>query len=780
MSNIPPLGPPTGMMPGGGSSKFKPIDPMRVLRANWLWIVIALIVGTVIGGGVWYALNKYAAKYTSDAQFNVQASSIATGDAGTSVTSPVRMAELEPLILRELQTIKSEPVLRQILNKPVVQDTTWFKQFNNNLDAAYEALDEEVIQVSHIRETPLFVVRSTTSKEEDAQTILRALNDEYIRLKDVQVNAKSTQALSAAQGRRDDAVQRIENITVKIKRFLETNSLPSLSEGSSEATLRVKQLIVEQERLNQALNSLQASYNQLLERQQEGRFDPSDEERAQIEAGREILEIDSQLLQLRVQRDSLLDKFKEGHPAVRSIDQQILAFEREREIEFDTQARVLFNAKLEQAANGVSLLSEESQKTNAALSEWTLRRQDYVRLIQEYETLLRAQMQAEGDRDTATKAIDKLNEFDKSEGRTLVEQYVPPQKAKQSFPPKPYVMIPGIGILFMGLATGLIFLRELADQRVRSAQDIKMIPDASLIGMIPSASQDRDSKSVERVVELQPSGLLAEAFRQARTSVLSKIDRRGYKTLMMVSAKPGAGVTSSAQNLAASCARSGRRVLLIDANFRRPALASLMSLSDRPGLADLLTDSQAIDEVSTMIQQSHVDGLSLLPAGDTSNAAVELFESSHFRDLLAKLEAEYDLLIIDAPPALLTSDAQLLSRHIDAMVLVSRAQNDTRGMLQRLYRELDGQRADILGVLLNGVEAAVGGYMKRNFREFHEYSGPDRRGSNRSQLARSNGSTGSNGTSAIRPPAPVAPDDNDVEQDVFGDMDLEDTDENDR
>ncbi|MFK7788121.1 MAG: polysaccharide biosynthesis tyrosine autokinase [Phycisphaeraceae bacterium] len=784
MSNIPPLGPPTGMMPGGGPSKFKPIDPVRVLRANWLWIAIALVIGILIGGGAWYALNKYAARYTSDAQFNVQANRIDMNNVGGSSSSPVNMNELEPIILREIQQIRSEPTLRQILNKPVVQNTEWFKQFNNNLDDAFEALDEEVIGASHIRETPLFVVRATTPGSEDAQTILRALNEEYKRLKDLEMTAKSATALRAAQGRRDSAEQRGANITAQIKRFLETNPLPTLNEGSSEATIRVRSLVTEQERLNQGLNSLQASYNQLLERRQEGNFDPSDEERAQIEAGRELLDIDSQLLQLRVQRESLLDKFKPQHPVVRSIDQQVLALEREREVEFDMQARILFNAKIEQAANGVELLSAESQKTNASLAEWTSRRQDYVRLIQEYETLQRAQKQAEFERDEATSTIAALQQIDDNKARVVVEESVPPQKAKQSYPPAPYVMIPGIGLLIMGLATGLIFLRELVDQRVRSAQDIKMIPDASLIGMIPSANQDRDSKSVERVVEYKPSGLLAEAFRQARTTVLSKIDRRGYKTLMMVSAKPGAGVTSSAQNLAASCARSGRRVLLVDAHFRRPALAKLMGLPDRPGLAELLTGQSAIDDLGTMTAQSDVENLYLLPAGDTASAAVELFESPRFRELLAKLEAEYDLLIIDAPPALLTSDAQLLSRHVDAMVLVSRAQSDTRGMLQRTYRELDGQRADILGVLLNGVEASVGGYMKRNFREFHEYSGPDRRGSARAKLARSNGSNGTNGSngsngSAAQPPAASMALDQE-EPDVFGDLDIDDNTEKDR
>ena len=759
MSNIPPLGQPTGMMPGAGPSKFKPIDPLRVLRANWLWVSLSVVLGVILGGGAWFMANKYMAKYTSGAQFNVQANEINIQITGSSST-PVRMDQLEPLILREVQTILAEPTLRQILNKPAVQNTQWFKKFGNNLDNAFAELDKEVIRASHIRETPLFNVSATTEYATDSQIILEALSEEYIRLKDLAMNAESAQALLAAQNRRDTAEQRIASITVQIKRFMDTNPMEAQEEGRTQAALRVTTIVRELQELNQSLISLQATYNQLLARQQEGRFEASDEERQIIEQGREILDIDAQLLQLRIQLQPLADKFKPEHPAIRSIEQQILALERERAAEFDSQARVLFNAKLEQAANGVQILNEEVSKATESLNEWTLRRQDYVRLKQELDTLNRGLAQAEDERDDATKEIAKLRQIDQNKARVVVEEYVPPQKAKQSFPPEPYIMIPGIALLITGLATGLIFLRELMDQRVRSAQDVKMITDASLIGMIPNADQDPGkSKSVDRVVEQNPIGLLAESFRQVRTAVLSKIDRRGYKTLMLVSAKPNAGVTTAAQNLAASCALSGRRVLIIDANFRRPGMAKLMGMAGQPGLSDLLCGDQEIEQASSLVQASKTSGLSLLPAGDSANAAVELFENPRFRDLLARLESEYDLLVIDAPPALLTSDAQLLSRHVDAMVLVSRAQSDTRGMLQRLYRELDGQRADILGIVLNGVQASVGGYLKQNFREFHDYSGPERRRSARPAKA------SANGAAASQPTAPVCLDDIDLDDD---------------
>jgi len=772
ISNIPPLGPPTGMMPSAATSKFKPIDPLRILRAKWYWLVLAMVVGGGFGLGTWYGLDTKIPKYTSVAQFDVQASNIS---ASGRPLGQVPMNVLEPLILREVQKVRAEPTLRQTLNNTAVQQTEWFKEFNNNLDKAYEDLDENVLSANHIRDTPLFAVRATTRKAGDAQIILTALRDEYIRQKSAQVGAISARELQAAQSQLNTTEERITTMRSAIKRFLTATPLESLDERSSEAALRVQKLVIEVNEIEKSYNSLQATYGQLLERQAQGKFDPSDEERQMIENAREIVEIDSALRQLRVSRDSLLDKFKPEHAAVRSLDQQILFYERERTEEYDTQARTLFNAKLEQAALGKQILEQELGKTRESLAEWTLKRQEFVRLKQEYDSLIREQEQAEEEKQAAKKAIDDLLMIDESESRVTVTESFPPQKAKQTFPASPFVMVPGFAFMFTGIVTGLIFLREIMDQHVRSAADIKMIPDASLLGMIPSAEEDPSGvRTIDRVVEQQPSGLLAEAFRQIRTAVLSKIDRRGYKTLMIVSAKPGAGVTNVAQNLAASCALSGRRVLLIDANFRRPALAKLMGLNNQPGLAEILTNIKPIENANALIQRSSTKGLDVLTAGNTDQAVVEMFESPRFRELMARLEADYDMLIIDTPPALLTSDAQLLSRHVDAMLLVSRAKIDTRGILQRLYRELDGQRADILGVVLNGVEAEVGGYLKRNFREFHDYSGPDRRTGERASSGRSR--KANNGDQA--PAANLTADQED--EDVFDGLDIIDSDEQDR
>lgn len=775
ISTIPPIGQPTGMMPGTDPSKFKPVDPMRVIRGKWPWIVAAFVIGGAIGVGGWLLLDRYVPKFTSEAQFDVQATKL---DPSGRNAGLYRMQELEPLLQREINSVLNEPVLRQTLTSPSVQGTKWFSQFNNDMDAAFEDLDENVLSARHIPTTPLFVVSASTKHEADAQIILTAVTREFMRRQTNRIEDQSQLELRAAQDRYETSVERIDEIRGDIKRFLQNTPL-EVADGRSrdQATLQVQGLVVKLNDLTDSLNSIQATYNLLIQRQQEGDFAPSDEERQQIEFSPEIQAITAQLRQLRLAREPLMQKFGSEHIAVKELDSQILTLEREHKAKFDNLARLLFNAKIEQASLELQIVQDSIASTNEELTRLKVERQENVRLTQEYDTLQRKLEQSEIERVSAQQSIEDLREFDRTEGRVIVRQTVPPQQAKQSFPPHPAVLVAGSGFLFTGFVLGIIFLREVLDQRIRSATDIQLVPDASLIGTIPSSSEDPGGmRKIERVVEEYPGGLLAESFRQVRTAVLSKMDRRGYKTLMLVSAKPGAGVTAAAQNLAASCALSGRRVLLIDANFRRPALANLMGLQDRPGLADLLQGDEPMEQIDELTQSSETEGLSLLPAGNSDNAAAELFENPRFRELLARLEANFDLLIIDAPPALLTSDAQLLSRHIDAMLIISRAMGDTRGMLQRLYRELDGQRADILGVVLNGVQSSAGGYLKRNFREFHDYAGPDRRKAARPTSNRSAGNGSSLHDSTASPSMVLEENETADDQEPFEGFEMDDED----
>ena len=113
--------------------------------------------------------------------------------------------------------------------------------------------------------------------------------------------------------------------------------------------------------------------------------------------------------------------------------------------------------------------------------------------------------------------------------------------------------------------------------------------------------------------------------------------------------------------------------------------------------------------------------MDVMPAGEAKDAPPELLESAQFRTLLTQLESRYDVILIDAPPVLLTSDCQILAKQADAIVLVVRALAETRGMVGRMLRTLNGFRAEIIGVVLNGARSSAGGYFRENYQQFHAY-----------------------------------------------------------
>jgi len=288
--------------------------------------------------------------------------------------------------------------------------------------------------------------------------------------------------------------------------------------------------------------------------------------------------------------------------------------------------------------------------------------------------------------------------------------------------PKPEIMVPLGMLLTIGLTLGVVFLRELMDQRVKSASDVSVIPGAHVIGSIPDLEDDpTKTESAELIVRSHPRSIVAESYRQAMTTLLPMIDRNAFQTLLLVGGLPGSGTTTVTTNLAAAAAASGKRVLAIDANFRRPRLAEAMGLAgDSLGLADLLNSSASIDQVIV----DAGGGVSVIPAGTPANRVFDRLNNGNFDSMLAELRGRFDLIIFDAPPAVVSGDALVLANKVDAAVLVVRAHQEHRGLVARMINRFSDVRSELLGVLLNRPRGIAGGYLKKNYAAMAEYTNP--------------------------------------------------------
>ena len=188
--------------------------------------------------------------------------------------------------------------------------------------------------------------------------------------------------------------------------------------------------------------------------------------------------------------------------------------------------------------------------------------------------------------------------------------------------------------------------------------------------------------------------------------------------MLITSAAPDDGRTCIAVNLAASIAQSGKKVLLIDANFRKPALKRLFSNLPEEGFAELLSGRTSSERA---IVQSDTPGLWVMGNGQTQAHHSRLLGGSTLAGIIEKLSNQFDQVILDGPPALLSADVLALSGQVGGVVLVARAGKNSRGEINRMRDDISKLNTHIHGVVLNAVEAVGGGYLRERYRLFYDY-----------------------------------------------------------
>jgi capsular exopolysaccharide synthesis family protein len=292
-------------------------------------------------------------------------------------------------------------------------------------------------------------------------------------------------------------------------------------------------------------------------------------------------------------------------------------------------------------------------------------------------------------------------------------------------------------VIPIALAAGLLFgvLTALgldhSDRRFRSEEEMVAVLGTPVLGAIPRIPGRQSVFKTGQSVALDPSSQAAEAYRTIRTATYFMPAGNEAKTLLVTSPTQGDGKTTLASNLGIAMAQTGRRTLVIDADFRRPMQHKAFGLSHTPGLTNVLAGEHALDDA---IEQTAVDGLDLLPAGATPSNPSEMLNSTEFARLLEELSQSYDRVLVDSPPVLSVTDASILAAMCDVTLLVLKAGSSTRRMAKQARNVLLDVGGAILGVVVNAVshKQEQYGYYGYGYRCDYRYgqdhkSKPDRR-----------------------------------------------------
>jgi capsular exopolysaccharide synthesis family protein len=269
--------------------------------------------------------------------------------------------------------------------------------------------------------------------------------------------------------------------------------------------------------------------------------------------------------------------------------------------------------------------------------------------------------------------------------------------------------------LLIGLAIGigLTLLFENFDNTVRTPEDVKAM-NLPFLGMIPAVAPAAGTTTQRPAALRYPEGPVAEAYRVVRTNLLFSSAAEGGRAIIVTSSNPGEGKTTTTANLAISLAANGAKVLVVDADLRRPTLHAHFAISKTPGLSDVIVGKRQISEA---VQSVRGKSLHVLPCGYIPPNPAELLGSTVMREIVRALKTRYDWVLIDTPPVLAMADTPVLCPFVDGVILVVASEASHRPAVQRAIDQLSSVGGSVIGAVLNKVD------LKRNSYYYSQYYG---------------------------------------------------------
>ncbi len=448
----------------------------------------------------------------------------------------------------------------------------------------------------------------------------------------------------------------------------------------------------------------------------------------------EIQELRKKHEEKSAEKATLSTRYGEAHPTVKAVSAELEALR--------TQLRRRVNgliatakANLREAQSIEQGLKAELDRAHDAGMALNLKEIEYQRLNRERENKKRLyELLLERTTETNLTRLFKVASVRVVDNALVSQSPVSPRV--------PLNIAAGIlaGLLLgVGIAFGLTRL----DRSIKSTDDIEAL-GISALGVIPAMDAKRKrafkrhkpwnaprDPSHDLVVHHDPQSTVAEAFRAVRTNLTFLAAKEEMRSLLITSTSPGDGKTTTATSLAITMAQSGKKVLLVDTDMRRPRLQQVFNLDSAQGITSVLVGNQQENDV---ISESFIENLSILPCGPIPPNPSELLHMPRFEALLLRLQQHYDRVIFDSPPLSAVTDAAVIAPRVSAVIVVAQSRRTTRDGLKRIIKRLNDIGARMAGTIINYVhlsEHGYGyGYQSGSYYSYYGQEEPKKRSSN--------------------------------------------------
>jgi capsular exopolysaccharide synthesis family protein len=702
-------------------------DVWRVLRANAWLIALAFVLSAIVGFLINMWLAKNYSRFTATGWVTIAEKKVRNLNDPNGEAYEIDISTLGVDQRTQAQILHTDALLNAVLQRPAVRDTGWFKQFvstsaggNQGPDMAAAKADlYDKLSIVPLVETKLIQVSFSYSNPEDCKTIIEELVDEHLQ----EQNALKSATLLV---RKQDLSLTKSTLTLKNNRLKETiatlqselnkEGISPMNPGASPRMMELAGLSGQRQQEQSDYGRAKSELDQLQARLDRGDDIAEIEEEIGRDPRIQSLRVDVDQLSMAVDQPGL----GPNSPRVQGMQRQLMNTQKnlsDLEGERRMSLKSAYRERLEQSKNAAEAnLQAVNEKINTikdAQGELDYKMFEFFRNKQEQEATA-VQL------DNIDKQINSIDNDTRGKDLAAVSWAQHPERPDiPSFPKLPWTLSAAIGIGLL-LSLGIAFARELMDQSVRSPRDITRVGQMNLLGMIPHEDDDPQVQGVPlpMVIFQAPTSVIAEQFRQVRTRLQQASSLDTTRSILVTSPGPGDGKSVVASNLAAGLALNGRRILLVDANFRRPQLHKIFNVGNDLGFSSALA---APENFETAVHQTNVPNLDVLPTGPKPANPTELMESQLLIDFIEKALEEYDHVIFDSGPLLFVSETVALAPRVDGVVTVVRARANSRGLLQRMRDGLRQLKAEHLGIILNAVRSQGGGYYGRNIKTYYEY-----------------------------------------------------------
>lgn len=663
-------------------------------------VFVAVILATAL-----YAWTR-TPRYTATSRLLIESGGVnltAMQDAYDPVRGSLTQRDV---IQTQVQLIKSTPVMEAVLQQGVLAQSEDFKSAREPVRRL-----TELVKVTPARSG--FVLDVSVEREDprEAAAVVNAVVAAYLAENRRRRLGVSGEGIEELKKKSEELRVRLDQETLDLHAFMVSNRMVSFEDAQNIVVERLKGLN----------NNLMAA--EPLRMQAEARFRTA---QAAANSGNSIESIpgvlESTLIsglkmdmaKLEQQYSEMQSRLGANHPQLQSIVAQMNALRTKLAME---SAKIVdgLQGRYEQALNEENMLRAELRKQE----EEVLR---FNELAAKYNLLRQSRDSIQTAYSTIIRRIDELNVSQLSgqgDNVFVVAKAEVPQI--RSWPARSRMLLMGI---FFGalLAVGTCFFLDYMDTTIKGDADVRKWLAIPVIGGVPSAEREAGEETFDDLFALKkPRSHFAEAFRTTRTALAFSSTDKPLRSLVVTSTMPAEGKTLTAINLAIAHAQTGKRTLLIDTDMRRPRLHKVFSAPSGRGLSNLLAATPGSMKPGNVIVPAGIDNLFFLPTGPVPPNPVEMLDSGRFGQLLAELQAQYDLLIFDSPPVLNLVDSLVVGKQVDGLVLVVRSFVTNKFAAQQVAKQIAASKVRMLGVVLNNIDIPAGAYYQYSSYYYSQY-----------------------------------------------------------